>query len=222
MRAAVVVFGVLAVGATTACTFDRAGIAVVDPLPLDAAAERTVHTDGPKDPDRGPRDGLGEAWLPPDGPGSDGFKPDAPLAPDVQITPDLPLKPDASGCPTSYTQSATGCHRIVTKATNWLAAEQDCEKDGPGAHLVVVDSTAENNALPDYAWIGLSERVKAGNYLLVTGKATTFKAYAPGEPVSGGAACIVTRPDGWHDDNCYELKSYICEHDGVPADPSAY
>lgn len=195
---------------------------MVAPLPLDAAAEQTVRTDGPTGPDL-PRDGPREGWLTPDGPGSDGpITLDAPLAPDVQIAPDLPPKPDGPGCPASYTKSATGCHRIVTKATDWLAAEQDCEKDGPGAHLVVVDSTAENNALPDYAWIGLSERVKAGDYLLVTGAPATFKAYAPGEPVAGGAACIVTRPDGWHDDNCYELKSYICEHDGVPADPTAF
>jgi hypothetical protein len=169
-----------------------------------------------------------------DGPGTDGppatdapvtpeaGQPDGPVAPDGPATPDGPVTPDALPCPIGYTQGPTGCHRAVSATADWLTAEKNCEQDGVGAHLVVVDNAAENSALPDNVWIGLSERVTAGVFLTVTGQPQGFTAYAPGEPVSGGAACVESRPDGWHDDNCYEQKKYVCEFDGVPASSSAY
>jgi hypothetical protein len=168
------------------------------------------------------------------GPGADGppttdapAKPEAgqldgPVTPDGPAAPDGPVTPDALPCPTGYTQGSTGCHRAVSATADWLTAEKNCEQDGVGAHLVVVDNAAENSALPDNVWIGLSERVTAGVFLTVTGQPQGFTAYAPGEPVSGGAACVESRPDGWHDDNCYEQKKYVCEFDGVPASSSAY
>lgn len=135
--------------------------------------------------------------------------------------PDAPVKPDTFKCPSGYTlKSAGSCHKHVTNNADWLSAEKSCEQDG--AHLVVVNNSQENSSLPNNVWIGISERVTAGVYLTVTGIVQPFTAYAPGEPVAGGGQCIEARPDGWHDDGCQEAKDYVCEYDGVPADPAAY
>lgn len=145
-------------------------------------------------------------------------------------------RPDAAGggtdaghdagrvCPSEYTENAFGtCYRDVTSGERWQAAEEDCESDG--AHLVVVDDAAENAAVPNGRWIGYSETVTEGTFLWVTGAgASTFAGpWGGGDPDRlDDAYCVERRSDGWHDDNCWEAKAYLCEHDGRPADPSTW
>jgi hypothetical protein len=132
---------------------------------------------------------------------------------------------DALVCPGGYTENAFGsCYRIVTTPLSWQAAEAECETT-TGAHLVVVDNGLEDAALPTATehWIGYSETVAQGTYLWVTGAGVGFERWAPTEPDSlADAYCATTRPDAWHDDNCFELKRSVCELDGVAADPAAW
>ena len=146
-----------------------------------------------------------------------------PVTPDGSAMPgDGP--PDTPGCLPGYTEEPWGgCYRMVIGPADWLTAELDCEDDAPGSHLVVIDDGTENDYVPDYTWTGLTERITGdGIFTTVTGLSMPFDGFAVGEPVPGGAACAVTRPDGWHDDNCPEAKMYMCEFDGLPADPTSY
>ncbi len=125
-------------------------------------------------------------------------------------------------CPSGFTLRAPlSCHRPSTTSVAWRDAEVACESDG--AHLVVVDDSAEDVALPANVWIGASELVIPGTFKWVTGVASAFTRWAPTEPGAvGGASCVEARPDGWHDDNCPELKAYVCEYDGRAADPAQF
>lgn len=147
---------------------------------------------------------------------------DAAVTPPVDAAIDAPGNPP--GCPPGYTLESNGsCYRLVTNGADWLTAELDCEDDATGSHLVVVDNATENNMLPDYAWIGLTERVgNNGEFITVTGLPMPFDGFASGEPAPRGGACTVTRPDGWHDDICAEVKDYVCEFDGIAADMDYY
>lgn len=46
----------------------------------------------------------------------------------------------APGCPTGYyvISGQSGGYRYVTTQADWLTAEQDCDDDGSGTHLVIV------------------------------------------------------------------------------------
>jgi hypothetical protein len=137
---------------------------------------------------------------------------------------DAATVPDAVECPPGYTSNAFGtCYRLVATPRTWQAAEVECE--ATGGHLVVVDDATENAVLPTSIehWIGFSETVTAGAFLWVTGAGvSSFTGWAPTQPAPGGGACATTRPDGWHDDTCSELKRYLCEADGRPADGAAW
>lgn len=148
-----------------------------------------------------------------------------PITPAQDAGPDgAPGLADANtSCPTGYLANVNGsCYRFVTAAATWMLAEADCEDDASGAHLIVVDDATENAMLPPFHWIGYSEIVTAGVFLWVNGSTAAYAGFAASDPVIGGAQCVVTRPDGWHDVNCGGLKSYVCEFDGIPADPTTY
>jgi len=181
---------------------------------------------------------------PPDAPGMDGTGPDAgprdsgggDTSADVRMDssppdssppdtgpPDTGPPDTGSGCPSGYSMNVVGtCYRPVTSPTaDWQSAERDCESDG--AHIVVIDDATEDGLIPDRSWIGYTETVTADAWLWVTGSgASSYDGFASGEPRAGGAACAVQRSDGWHDDNCYELKAYVCEFDGRAADPATW
>jgi hypothetical protein len=129
-------------------------------------------------------------------------------------------------CPAGYSRSRSGsisCYRFVTTPPlDWQNAERDCESDG--AHLIVVNDSAEDDFVPDYHWIGYSETVSEGTFLWVTGAgASSYEVWGGSDPDrSADAWCVVQRPDDWHDDNCFETKSYVCEYDGEPADSTTW
>jgi hypothetical protein len=137
-------------------------------------------------------------------------------------------------CPASYTVLVPGSgsrYRAVTQPASWSAAQGDCEDDGAGAHLAVIGSELERSGagalVGDDFWIGLSDRVTEGTFRWVTGAATPFTAWAAGQPDEDGGDedCVeqkrMTMP-GWHDQPCTDLLAYVCECDGVSADPAAH
>lgn len=127
-------------------------------------------------------------------------------------------------CPAGYVLNDVGtCYRDVTSGASWQSAEEDCEDDG--AHLVVVDSAEELDGIPFGRWIGYSETVMQGTFVWVTGPgASTFAPPWGGtDPdTTADAFCVERRTDGFRDDNCFEAKAYVCEHDGRAADPRTW
>jgi hypothetical protein len=129
-------------------------------------------------------------------------------------------------CPSSYVALDTGCYRIVTDAAEleWLAAEQACE--GDGGHLAVVDDDDERTVLVnatvgiDDFWIGASDRVTPDSYISVTG-APFFLEWRPNEPNMTGD-CLEIELGAMGDSECDFTNDYVCEIDGIDADPTTY
>jgi hypothetical protein len=129
-------------------------------------------------------------------------------------------------CPSNYIDATDGCYRVVVDPfrASWLDAEQACEADG--GHLVVVDSQAELDQIiqiiagVDDLWIGASARRVTLQYVAVTDRPFFF-AWDAIEPNATGA-CVEIDGGVMDDHDCGTVNDYICEIDGVTADPSRY
>jgi hypothetical protein len=138
--------------------------------------------------------------------------------------------PDAAPCPTGYAPAAAGTsmYRTVAGFSTWSSAEADCEDDGPGTHLVVVDDAGENAAVDDLLfgtlWIGLTDRVSEGTFLVVTGGAPPFLDWGAFQPDDFlGQDCVAMNENARYGDaDCGSLRGYVCECDGVAPDPASY
>ena len=145
---------------------------------------------------------------------------------------------DAGDCPPGYTAigldagtGAKSCYRYdEAAALSWIDAEHLCEADAAGAHLVVIDDDSEAAVVDTLqtvlsAWVGISDRVTAGKYLTVTGGAPAVLNWDVGEPTDDATSHCVEYTDArvFDDLPCEpNLNEYICEYDGIPAQPSAY
>lgn len=124
-------------------------------------------------------------------------------------------------CPNNYTRGASGtCYRLfATMPESWLAAEARCELDG--AHLVIPDTEAEALFVGESSWIGISSRRTPGTLLTVTGQRPAFTYWAANQP--GDFPCVQTgRLARWLSVPCDFPFFFLCEFDGVRADPMAY
>jgi hypothetical protein len=163
---------------------------------------------------------------------SDPEDPDAPVVPpDANEPPDAMLPPDAAGCPGGYEQleGSTSWYRVQQTPAVWVDAEADCENDGPGTHLVIVDSAAEyapiNAAFFGQLWVGVTDRVTEGTFVTVTGAIPTYLPFGGGQPDDFfGQDCLRWGDGGGVDDiDCLSNQlGYVCECDGVAPDPAAY
>ncbi|MEZ4363906.1 MAG: lectin-like protein [Kofleriaceae bacterium] len=145
--------------------------------------------------------------------------PDAGL--DAALTPpDAP--PPFIKCPANYREVLPRvCHREVNEITPWLVAEAQCETDG--GHLVVPDSAQEAALLPKPAWIGISDRRAEGVLLTVTGRTPVFMFWDTPNPTASPFHCGHTSANLlWTLGPCDFGFTFVCEHDGIPADPTAF
>jgi hypothetical protein len=183
------------------------------------------------DPDAGGGDDVPDA-----GGGDD--TPDAPVvlidAPVVVIDAAPDAAPDAmpAGCPTDYVAldgaPTTSRYRVVAGFVNWGPAEMDCDNDGTGTHLVVVDDAAESAAI-DTAffgdlWLGASDRRSEGTFLAVTGGPMPYTNWSLFEPDDFfGQDCAGLDEGGFYSDRtCGGNRGFICECDGLEPDPNAF
>ncbi|KAK0146015.1 C-type lectin domain family 4 member M [Merluccius polli] len=103
---------------------------------------------------------------------------------------------------------------ISTTKRNWMASRDYClQRD---ADLVVINSRDEQefvSELGGYFWIGLSKRDPEGTWKWVDGTNMTSSSWGPDQPDDNDGAedCVAVRGDGWHDERCDRLKSWICE-----------
>lgn len=133
-------------------------------------------------------------------------------------------------CPSGYDLIAGHCYRSVEVGAggecSWLDAEEECEADGPGAHLAVIDDAEEaqrftEGMVEQDSWIGISDRITEGTFITVTG-AAAFTAWDEGEPSVDGD-CVEIQPNGlMYVVDCGVEEDYVCEYDAVPADPTAF
>lgn len=187
-------------------------------------------------------DGSGLPSDPPGGgvdapPALDDAGADAPDDPADAGADATPPPPDAQACPGNYVavDGQSSRYRLVTSPDDWLAAELDCENDGAatggGTHLLILDDAAELTAVdPRIAptvWIGMVDRVDEGTLVLVTGPGVVFRPFRSGEPNDGGPLgftedCVELDGNVLNDEGCTANRQYVCECDGVDADPDAY
>ena len=130
-------------------------------------------------------------------------------------------------CPESYTELATGCYRFTAQVSerDWLDAELACEAEG--GHLAIIDDEDDRAAIFESVpstvtdfWIGASARVAPGEFIGVT-RRPFFIAWNSSEP-NGTGACLEFELAGMGDSNCANVNDYLCEIDGVVADPTTY
>lgn len=116
-------------------------------------------------------------------------------------------------------------YRIETMQMPWLAAQTACEADG--AHLAVIDDDGENTkvqaAAPSDAWVGASDRIAEGTFLVVTGGATIYDHWQFGVPANTTEDCVQLRADAfWEDGDCGAAFAFVCECDGRPVVPGTF
>ncbi len=180
------------------CVFDRAGLPAAGDAPrIDAAADAA--------PDAVP----------------DADPPDA--APDAA--------PDASPCPDGYapiTGAPAGSqYRVVTSGKSWIDAEHDCEDDGATSHLAILADDAERDAVrgavSGQAWLGVTDIVAEGTWLEVTSGLAAYRPWNSNEPNDlFGEDCVELDGGGFNDEGCGNANVYVCECDGLAANPLAY
>ena len=130
-------------------------------------------------------------------------------------------------CPAAYQSIGSAFphgYRFVASMAAWLTAEQTCEGDGSGMHLIILDEPGEIAAVDAISsasrWIGESDRVTSGTWLWVTGQA----ASPPGGSKSCGfynAASQGGTP-GLDSDDCTATYAYVCECDQKVVDHASY
>ena len=137
---------------------------------------------------------------------------------------------DVPGCPADYVRVgplASG-YRFVTQPATWLAAEQDCENDGGSTHLVIVDANQENDRMErDVAgatrfWMGITDRITEGAYKTVTNQTQTYLPWKDNEPDGTDEDCLYNEETDFFDDDCNQVRAYICECDGVAPVAGSY
>lgn len=161
--------------------------------------------------------------------GADGAVEDArsPDARSIDAPPAADAPIDAFACPATYLAitGQTSRYRTVTQAKTWTQAEADCEADGVGNHLAVIDDATEENAVDALTgasiWFGLSDLKTEGSALWVTGAAPSYTATV-GSKNSSVYDCAGIYRHQWAWGDCATLIPYVCECDGIPAQPTAY
>lgn len=139
--------------------------------------------------------------------------------------------PDAHlpACAATYTFVAGASRYRIAGTDNWSSSELDCESDGAGMHLAVIDSAQELadlgalvGAVP--AWVGISDRVTEGTWRGVTGVLAAYLPWSPGSGMVGGEDCVAWLPTSamFVDQACTLDANRICECDGKSADPASY
>ena len=159
---------------------------------------------------------------------SDGAIGDAPVI-DGLIDGMIDGAPDAppGGCPASYmaVSGQTSMYRVVTTQSSWTNAEADCENDGSGTHLAVVDDAAEHTAVDALTgasiWFGLTDRKVEGTPRWVTGAQPVYTNYGPAQNETG-YDCAGIYQGKWAWGDCLTLIKYVCECDGIAPDPTSY
>ena len=138
-------------------------------------------------------------------------------------------------CPSGYTFTGTGCYRFAGTAgsgtIDWFVSEAQCEADGPGRHLVVLDTMAEAMAVDTFVpstivdhFVGATDLVTEGTYISVLGTPFPYINWDTGQPAGGTArnCMIFTDATTMQAEDCVNGDDYVCEYDGIAPVPAAW
>ena len=197
--------------ALSGCQFDGGGLPADDPDPAEPGAG---------DADASNLDAAG--------PVAEDASADARIPLDARRPPDARPAP----CPINYARlgDAGTVYRLGNATSGWDAAEADCEDDGDGTHLVVLDDGDELAVVAPVigagdAWIGVTNRMSSATWLTVLGAVAPIQPWRGGAPSPGqGRACVVLLGETRELSNvaCARASRYICECDGAEPDPRAF
>ncbi len=132
-----------------------------------------------------------------------------------------------ASCASSYSFSYGSSRYRYAGTDQWRNSELDCESDGAGMHLVVVDDAAELAAIASLpgattTWVGTSDRITAGTWRLVTGPVATYLPWAASQPAA--LPCVSWNPATgmFAAEDCAQARGRVCECDGVAVDKTSY
>lgn len=139
---------------------------------------------------------------------------------------DASIDAPAPMCPGNYVPSNGSHYRYVSNTVTWPSAETDCENDSSGlTHLAIVSSgelaTIDAISSATRTWVGLTDRITDGIWLWVTGAAGPSLGTGSDscgqldEGISFGGPAL-------RNDDCASGRSYVCECDLTPANPTTY
>uniref|UniRef100_A0A3Q1GX49 C-type lectin domain-containing protein n=1 Tax=Anabas testudineus TaxID=64144 RepID=A0A3Q1GX49_ANATE len=126
-------------------------------------------------------------------------------------------------CPDGWTKLWWSCYFFSTESGSWTTGRANCRTRG--AHLVVIDSSEEQNFLSTFiktrTWIGLNDRDKEGTWKWVDGTPLTVTYWGSEEPNNGNGDRNVGEEDcveistgwssNWNDISCEDSRKWICE-----------
>uniref|UniRef100_A0A914XLE3 C-type lectin domain-containing protein n=1 Tax=Plectus sambesii TaxID=2011161 RepID=A0A914XLE3_9BILA len=131
------------------------------------------------------------------------------------------------------------CYKFFTQRMLWRDADQLCQQQGPGGHLVSIHNRFENNAVIDFAtdtpgsnsseawwWIGFNNF--NNKFAWIDDSPSDFTNWALGEPSNTqveNCACMsdITSdcPSCWHMrgcGTCNNQRHFMCERNALPQD----
>lgn len=135
-------------------------------------------------------------------------------------------------CPNGYTLTDSGhpgsFYKQVTASTTWSGAETDCEDDATAGtaptHLIVLDDQAEAafawTTNTSDQWVGHSDLVSEGDWLPVTDQSGVFTGNATGNNTNKNCLEVTQSSGQTTAETCTNGHPYLCECDGLAADPA--
>ncbi len=134
--------------------------------------------------------------------------------------------PPAS-CASNYTFTYGSSRYRASGTDQWKNSELDCESDGPGMHLIVIDDMAELAAIAPLAastvsWIGTSDRITAGTWRDVTGPTATYLPWGASQPAAFPCVSMDPANGTLSAEDCTLGHKEICECDGIIVDKTSY
>ncbi|XP_052247583.1 perlucin-like protein isoform X2 [Dreissena polymorpha] len=125
------------------------------------------------------------------------------------------------GCPDGWTGYQESCYHFSHDTEPWELAQMVCRD--MGAHLVEIESAAENNFVTNElqrrhatSWIGANDLLIENEWRWASShNRITFANWAPREPTNsnGNENCADIRNFDWkwNDERCDSSQNYICE-----------
>lgn len=115
-------------------------------------------------------------------------------------------------------------YSVCREARSWVSAHNYCAVRG--AHLATIESATQDDFLRstlstagiERTWIGLSDRDETsveGAFVWMDGAPLgAFAPWSSGSPSPSEPAedCVELVADGWNDQECADLRQFVCEH----------
>ncbi|XP_075780848.1 C-type lectin BfL-2-like [Pelodiscus sinensis] len=133
----------------------------------------------------------------------------------------------ATACSRDWFRYRDHCFKFFSEEVTWSAAEVECQRHHPGAHLASILGDTERNIVADYVtkstpknhvWIGLHNPNKDKTWVWTDGSVYCYNAWNDGEPNNSGSReyCVEmwtsTGYKKWNDVFCDMKRPYLCKY----------